>query len=486
MSTASATSEPTAFDVLIIGAGISGINTAYRLQKAFPQYQYAILEARDSIGGTWDLFRYPGIRSDSDLYTFGFSWYPWNRSNPIGEGKDIRAYLQDAMTAHNIAPHVLLKHRVLSVEWDQQRWTANVQNEDFQYQFSSKFIIFGTGYYDYDKPLATTIPGIQNFKGDVIHPQFWPETFDYADKNIVVIGSGATAVTLVPKLAEKADRVTMLQRSPTYLASVTNLSSGGWLSRILPSSVNYYVNRFKRLVLGRLMFLFCRTYPNAARAFLEKRIVPQLPPGVPLSPHFKPRYKPWEQRLCACPNGDFFAALRSGKAQIETDYIETVESDGILLKSGKRLSADTIVTATGLKLQFAGGIPIIVNGEKLDISEKHIWNGIMLQDVPNAALLLGYTNAAWTLGADASMSSICRLLSLMETKGYSVACPSLRDPSKLELRPLLDLASNYITRAQGAAPKAASLRPWTGRTNYFSDLYFATFGNITEGLELTT
>lgn len=476
--------EQTSFDVLIIGAGISGINAAYRLQQAFPQYRYAIMEARDRIGGTWDLFRYPGIRSDSDLYTFGFSWYPWNRSNPIGEGKDILAYLEDAMTTHNISSHVRFQHRVLSAKWDQRSWTVTVQHDGSQFQYTAKFLIFGTGYYDYHEPLATAIPGIETFKGDVIHPQFWPENFDYANKNIVIIGSGATAVTLVPKLAEKADRVTMLQRSPTYLASVTNLYSGGWLSRILPNTLNYYINRVYALVFDRLFYSFCRTYPNAARAMLEKDMGKQLPPGTPLNPHFKPRYNPWEQRLCACPNGDFFAALRSGKAHVETGFIEKVSSDGIQLTSGKRLSADTIVTATGLKLQFMGGIPIIVNGEKIDVSEKQMWNGFMLQDLPNAALMLGYTNASWTLGADASMSSIIRLLKLMDRKGYSVACPSLKDSSKLEPRPLLDLASNYIKRAQGV-PKASSLRPWIGRTDYFSDMWFATLGNITDGLKLT-
>lgn len=484
MTGALASNEQTSFDVVIIGAGISGINAAYRLQEAFPQQSYAILEARDRIGGTWDLFRYPGIRSDSDLYTFGFSWYPWNRSNPIGEGSDILAYLEDAMITHNISPHVRFQHRVLSVEWDQRSWAVNVQHDGTSSQYTAKFLIFGTGYYDYHEPLATSIPGIENFKGNVIHPQFWPEDFDYANKDIVIIGSGATAVTLVPKLAEKAERVTMLQRSPTYLASITNRYSGGWLSRILPSAINYYFNRMRRLVFGRLLYAFCRSYPNAARAMLEKGIVKELPPGFPLNPHFKPRYNPWEQRLCACPNGDFFAALRSGRAHVETGFIEKVDSDGIQLTSGKRLSADTIVTATGLKLQFMGGIPIIVNGERINISEKQMWNGFMLQDLPNAALMLGYTNASWTLGADASMTSICRLLKLMNRKGYSVACPSLKDSSKLEPRPLLDLASNYIKRAQDV-PRASSLRPWIGRTDYFSDLWFATFGNITDGLKLT-
>lgn len=256
------------------------------------------------------------------------------------------------------------------------------------------------------------------------------------------------------------------------------------MSRILPDTLNYYINRVYALVFDRLFYAFCRTYPSTARAMLEKEMGKQLPPGTPLNPHFKPRYNPWEQRLCACPNGDFFAALRSGKAHVETGFIEKVSSDGIQLTSGKRLSADTIVTATGLKLQFMGDIPIIVNGEKIDVSEKQMWNGIMLQDLPNAALMLGYTNASWTLGADASMSSITRLFKLMDRKGYSVACPNLKDSSKLEPRPLLDLASNYIKRAQGV-PKASSMRPWIGRTDYFSDMWFATFGNITDGLKLT-
>ncbi|KAJ5376181.1 hypothetical protein N7509_013067 [Penicillium cosmopolitanum] len=486
MGEATPASATPSFDGIIIGAGISGINAAYRLASDFPDYRYAILEARDSIGGTWDLFRYPGIRSDSDLYTFGFPWYPWNQPNPIAEGKNIVAYLKDAATAHNITPHILFQHSVQSAEWDQQMWTIDVDHDGTEARFSAKFLIFGTGYYDYHKALQTMIPGIQDFQGNVIHPQFWPEDFDYTDKSIIVIGSGATAVTLVPNLAKKASRVTMLQRSPSYIFSLPNSMKRGWLSRILPTKIAYYFNRMWYLGSAQFMFRFSRWYPAAVRAAIEKKTSAQLPLGIPLNPHFNPRYNPWEQRLCLCPDGDFFKALCSGKAQVETGIIETIDSDGIQLTSGQRLSADTIITATGLKLQLAGGIRIIVNGEKFDMSKKYMWNGLMLQDLPNAAILLGYTNASWTLGADASMLSICRLLKLMESKGYSVACPDLSDSTQLEPGPILNLNSTYITRANEQLPKGASQRPWIGRANYFSDLYFAKFGDLSQGLKLSS
>ncbi|KAH8704245.1 hypothetical protein BGW36DRAFT_423766 [Talaromyces proteolyticus] len=474
------------FDVLIIGAGISGINSAYRLQSSFPQYRYAILEARDRIGGTWDLFRYPGIRSDSDLYTFGFPWYPWNRSNPIAEGKDILQYLNDAATEHKIKPNIYFNHHVLKAEWDQQRWMVNVESNGIKSQFSARFIIFGTGYYDYHEPLDAEIPGLQNFQGDVIHPQFWPEKFDYTDKNIVIIGSGATAVTLLPKLSEKAAKVTMLQRSPSYVVSIPNPASHSWLGRLLPTSWVYRFNRIRYLLIARFMFIICRRYPVASRGFLTKLMASQLPVGISVDPHFKPSYSPWEQRLCLCPDGDFFKSLRSGKGQIETGIIKTVDADGIQLTSGKKLSTDTIVTATGLKMQLAGRIDIVVNGERIDFSQKYIWNGFMLQDVPNAGFVIGYTNASWTLGAEASIAMICRILKQMESKHASVAVPTLKDPSKLETRSLMNLKSTYIARAREHMPKASSQRPWVPKEDYLSDMYFAKYGNITEGLKLTT
>jgi cation diffusion facilitator CzcD-associated flavoprotein CzcO len=474
----------TSLDVLVIGAGISGINAAYHLQTELPHCRFAVLEARDNIGGTWDLFRYPGIRSDSDLYTFGFTWHKWNRSNPIAEGRDILEYLDDAITTHRLKDHFLFNHRVVSLEWSQHQWTARVQHADADIQFHSRFIIFATGYYDYDQPLPAIVPGLDTFQGQIIHPQFWPETFDYTDKRIVVIGSGATAVTLIPKLAERAELVTMLQRSPSYIAAVPNPATQSWLARLLPKSCIYYLRRIRALVFGQLFFRFCRRFPNAARSLLERRTLSRLPVGTPLSPHFKPRYNPWDQRLCASPDGDFFKALASRKAAIETDTISTVDKTGIQLASGKRLDADVLITATGLNLQIGGGIPVSVNGEPLDVARKYIWNGLMLQDVPNAALVFGYVNASWTLGADAAMRLTCRLLKHLEDNAYKAAVPILdKGKTEMETRPLLDLNSTYLTRAQDSMPKASVQRPWVSRTNYFADMLHARFGDLGAGLD---
>ncbi|GAB1196761.1 hypothetical protein BDV32DRAFT_157807 [Aspergillus pseudonomiae] len=472
----------TSFDVLIVGAGISGINAAYRLQTDFPDYRVAILEARNNIGGTWDLFRYPGIRSDSDLYTFGFKWFPWNQSNPIAEGADILRYLDDAATANGIKQHIRLNHRVKAAKWDGHEWNLDVQSGDTSETLSARFVIFATGYYDYHNPLEATIPGLQNFQGEVIHPQFWPDKFDALGKRIIVIGSGATAVTLIPSLAEDSESVTMLQRSPTYLASIPNDRFNTAWARLLPRSMMYYVRRLWYLVVPQLFYRFCHTFPNAARSMLQKGMRAQLPPSVPLDPHFVPRYNPWDQRLCACPDGDFFRAVRSTKAKVETGVIKMVDGGGIQLASGKRLDADVIVTATGLRMQFFGGIPIYIQGEKLDTSEKYTWNGLMLQDLPNAAMVMGYVNASWTLGADIAMQLVCKILKHMAGNGYSTAIPTLVSQGQLGKKSVMGLSSTYVKRAAKELPKASDERPWVSRTGYFSDLYFATFGNIRKGL----
>ncbi|PLN85998.1 putative flavo protein [Aspergillus taichungensis] len=470
-------------DVLIIGAGISGINAAYHLQTEIPHYRFAILEARDNIGGTWDLFRYPGIRSDSDLYTFGFSWHRWNRSNPIAEGPDILEYLDDAATTYRLKDYILFNHRVSSLEWADNQWKAQVQHGSADKNFRTRFIIFATGYYDYHQPLATVIPGLDQFKGQVVHPQFWPESLDYTDKRIVVIGSGATAVTLVPTLAERAKLVTMLQRSPTYIAAVSNPAQNTWWARLFPKSCVYYIRRVFQLIFGWLFFNYCRAFPGSARALLERRARSQLPADIPLDPHFKPRYNPWEQRLCASPDGDFFKTLASRKATIQTDTISTVDAHGIHLSSGTYIPADIIVTATGLKLQICGGIPLTVNGKPLDIPQKFMWNGLMLQDLPNAVLSLGYVNASWTLGADACMQLTCRMLKLLEKSGRTAVVPVCDGAQKTDGEPMLNLSSTYLVRAQKDMPKSAAARPWVARTDYISDMLFGRFGDVTAGLK---
>lgn len=478
-------SAETHVDVAIIGAGISGINAAYRLQTSLPAYSYTIFEARGAIGGTWDLFRYPGIRSDSDLYTFGFSWHPWKKDNPIADGPSISKYIRATAARYGIDRHIRFHHRLIAADWssDKRSWTLTVEADGQTRYFQARFVIFGTGYYDYNEPLQTVIPGLERFKGRIVHPQFWPEDLDYTDKKVVVIGSGATAVTLVPELAKRAARATMLQRSPSYIMSLPNRSRG-LFSWFLPSVVYHKLKRIGWILTSRLFYLFCQNFPNVARWVLRRRTIRQLPTHIPHDPHFKPRYNPWDQRLCICPDGDFYEALRSGRADVKTDTIRTVTEHGIDLNSGETLEADMIVTATGLKLLIAGGAQIIVDGEKIDISDKYMWNGVMLQDVPNAAYVIGYTNASWTLGADATALLVCRLLKYMERRNIVAVIPRVDDPTKLKPQKLLNLSSTYISVAEKSLPKTAQVSPWRPRDHYIRDLFKALFGRLETGLEL--
>ncbi|KAJ5128670.1 hypothetical protein N7448_002387 [Penicillium atrosanguineum] len=473
------------FDVVIIGAGISGLNAAYRLQSQFPTLRYTILEARDNLGGTWDLFKYPGIRSDSDLFTFGFAWHPWESNNPIAHGPSIVKYLDGAAEKHGIKRHIKFQHRMLGADWSSldNSWSVSVEHEGNTKSISAQFLVFGTGYYDYDTPLQTEIPGIEQFQGQVIHPQFWPENLDYSDKKVVIIGSGATAITLLPNLAEKAKEVTMLQRSPTYIISLPNRASS-LLSYILPRPLNSRLQRARHLYLTRFFFLFCQAFPNFSRWLLGRRTTKQLPSHIPYDPHFKPRYNPWDQRLCVCPDGDFFKSLHTGRAHIKTDTISQVTTSGIELNSGSRLDADIIVTATGLRLQLGGGTSLTIDGDPLSIPDKFSWHGMMLQDLPNAAFLLGYVNASWTLGADATSQFVCRLLQTMRDRGVKAAVPRLNPVTDKDLQPrrLLSLSSTYVLKAQNSFPKSADRGPWVPRDNYFDDMKFAKNGSL-EGLE---
>lgn len=473
------------FDVIIVGAGISGINAAYRVQSELPGYSYALLEARDAIGGTWDLFRYPGIRSDSDLFTFGFSWQPWNQDNPIAEGGSISKYMRETAKLHGIDSHILLRHSLNSADWStsDNTWSLSVDHDGQEKNYTARFIIFGTGYYDYKTPLQTSIPGLDNFEGQTIHPQFWPENLDYNDKKVVIIGSGATAVTLLPKMAEKANRVTMLQRSPTYILSLPNRNTNP-LAWFLPRSWFRKFQRISWIITSRIFFLFCQKFPAFARLILRLSVSRQLPKHVPHDPHFQPKYNPWDQRLCVCPDGDFFKSLHTGRAEVKTDTIDSVTEKGIKLNSGDELSADIIITATGLRLQIAGGAAISVDGKKIDISEKYLWNGVMLQDVPNASFVIGYTNASWTLGADATALFITRLLKNLENRKMVAAIPSMKDSSNLQQRPLLNLNSTYVSVASKDLPKAADRGPWQPRDNYLSDYMFSQYGKLDQELQL--
>jgi len=473
-------------DVMIVGAGISGINAGYRLQTELPGYSYAILESRNAIGGTWDLFRYPGIRSDSDLHTFGFLWRPWSKANSIADGESVRNYIRESAEKYGIDRKIQFHHRLVAADWSskQQNWTLAVEAGGEKKLYTARFIILSTGYYDYDEPLNATIPGINKFQGQVIHPQFWPEDLDYAGKNVVIIGSGATAITLLPNLAEKATKVTMLQRSPSYIMALPAVDpAGDFMRKWLPTWMAHTLVRWKFLVLPFLFFKFCRAFPNAGRKVIQANTERHLPPSMPHDPNFKPAYNPWEQRLCICPDGDFFKALQNGNSDIVTDTIKTVTASGIETASGKTIDTDIIVTATGLKMQLAGGSSISVDRKPIDVSTKFMWKGVMLQDMPNAAFVIGYTNASWTLGADATAQTVCRLLKHMDSHNASSAVPRVPSGQKLKPTPVLNLTSTYIEKAKGQFPKAGDVGPWQPRANYFVDYWTSNYGNVTTDLE---
>ena len=474
------------FDVIIVGAGISGINAAYRIQTELPSARYTILEARGGIGGTWDLFRYPGFRSDSDLFTFGFAWRPWAERKNIADGDSIRKYIRESAAVYGINEKVMFHRKLVSANWssDQQAWNLLVDEEGRKTHFHARFVILSTGYYDYDEALSSHIPGIENFTGKVVHPQFWPADLDYKDKKVVVVGSGSTAVTLIPSLAETASHVTMLQRSPTYIVARPAIDPfGQWAQRLLPRWIAHRITRFKFLILSFFFVKFCTFYPLAARNLIKKATLKQLPANVPHDPHFEPRYNPWEQRLCLCPDGDFFAAMRAGKASVVTDTIATVTDTGVRLTSGQTLDADIIVTATGLKLKIAGGAQVSVDNAPLAIGDKFLWKSAMLQDLPNMAAVLGYTNASWTLGADATALLVTRLLKSMAARGATSAVPRLEHAERMKSVPALNLSSTYVVRGAKELPKAGDRAPWMPRSTYFSDLWGAKFGNITDGLQ---
>ncbi|MCJ1374387.1 hypothetical protein MMC20_005619 [Loxospora ochrophaea] len=476
------------FDIIIVGAGISGINAAYRVQTQLPGASYTILEARGGIGGTWDFFRYPGIRSDSDLHTFGFPWRPWIEQRAIAEGDSIRKYIRESAALYGIDRKVQFRHKLISANWSstKQEWALVIDAEGEKKYYRGRFVFISTGYYDYEEPLPSVIPGLDSFKGLTVHPQFWPESLDYKGKKVTVIGSGATTITLIPILAETASRVTMLQRSPSYVLSLPAIDpSGTWIRRLLPSSVAHPLVRFKNLLLGFLFFQFVRRFPNAGRRIIKKATVKQLPPNIPHDPHFEPKYNPWEQRMCISPDGDFFKSLKGGKVDIVTGVIKTVTEKGIDMESGQSIDADVIVTATGLKIQIAGGARLTVDGAQVEIPDKFLWKGMMLQDLPNLAVVIGYTNASWTLGADATARHVCKLLKYMKDNRFVTAVPRLEDPSKVKPVPVLNLSSTYVEKASGSLPKAGDVAPWKPRSSYFLDILEARFGNVSSGLQFS-
>jgi monooxygenase len=473
-------------DVLIVGAGLSGIGAAHHLQERCPGKSYAVFEARGNIGGTWDLFRYPGIRSDSDMHTLGYRFRPWTDARSIAEGPKILDYIRDTAREGGIERHIRLQHRVLTASWssDEARWTVEAERADTgeTVTVTCGFLFVNSGYYRYDQGYTPEFPGIERFGGEVVHPQHWPEDLDYAGKRVVVIGSGATAMTLVPAMAERAAKVTMLQRSPTYVISMPGKDGlANRLRTVLPGRVAYPIVRWKNVLLQGAFYRLSRKRPELVKRLLRKGTIKALPPGYDVDTHFKPRYNPWDQRICLVPDADLFKALGGGRAEIVTGQIESFTEDRIQLKSGVALDADVVITATGLNLLFLGGMRISVDGEETDVPKAFTYKGMMLSEVPNFAFTVGYTNASWTLKADLTAEYVCRLLNHMDTAGQRIAMPRVSDPSLAE-EPLLDFTSGYVQRSLAHLPKQGSKEPWKLRQNYPVDLRMLRHGAIDDGI----
>ena len=477
------------FDVVIIGAGISGINFAYRLQERHPNLSYCIVEARHEMGGTWSLFKYPGIRSDSDLFTFGFQWRPWQATSPIAEGASILRYLNESAEEYGIDKHIKYKHAVKNLDWSSknQQWTLDLLVDgNLPSSLKARFVLVGTGYYDYQTPLQAEIPGIDKFKGQVIHPQFWPKDLDYTGKNMVIVGSGATAITILPNVADKAAHATILQRSPSYILSVPHRDPIDRLLRFfLPASLSLRIIRFKWIFAAFMLTTICKWFPRVARWVVLRRTARMLPQGTSLDPNFTPSYNPWEQRMCLCPDGDFYKCLRTGKASVETGVIDKVTAKSIKLKSGKELNPDIIVTATGLHLQLLGGVTLSIDGQEHNLSNSFVWKGCMFQDVPNLVMAFGYVDASWTLGADATALMAMRLMSDMQDGGYRSIIPRLSDEEQKTIKeqPFMTLKSTYVKKAQHRFPKVGDLKQFRPRSYYWKDAANAAWGDVKTNME---
>lgn len=463
----------THFDTIIIGAGISGISAGHYMQTDCPNKTYVIFEGRQNIGGTWDLFRYPGIRSDSDMYTFGFAFKAWTAPKAIAPREAIIDYLQETIKEEGIDKHIRFNHKVKTATWssDHALWTVTVgvgENPEIQ-TFTCSFLSFCVGYYSYESGYTPEFKGINDFNGRIVHPQKWTEDIDYKDKKVVVIGSGATAMTLIPSMAQDAAHVTMLQRSPTYVVSQPAIDPlAQKINKWLPAKMAYKLNRLRKILFQRLSYAFTRAYPKTMKKLLLAGVQKELGKDFDVNKHFNPTYNPWDQRLCLVPDSDLFKAINANKASIVTDHIDTFTEKGILLKSGEMLEADLIVTATGLNATIMQNIPITVDGTLMDFSKLVSYRGTMFSDIPNAALAFGYTNASWTLKCDLTNQFVCRLINYMDQKGYKKCCPRLNDPD-MELSPFLDFTPGYVLRVIDQLPRMGSKKPWKLKQNYFYD-----------------
>lgn len=469
------TSTPEHLDVLVVGAGLSGIAAAHHLQTSSPWARYAIFEARDAIGGTWDLFRYPGIRSDSDMFTLGYSFRPWSGARSIAPGGDILAYVRETAADEGIDRHIRFGHRIVRAAWssDDARWTvtAEVVETGERVEVTCSFLFSCSGYYRYDRGYLPEFPGMDDFGGRLIHPQFWPEGVDLAGERVVVIGSGATAITLVPALAPRAAHVTMLQRSPSYVMALpTRDVLADLLRRVLPTRVSGPLIRWQHALVAQGFYRLSRRRPALVRRLLRRGLERLLPKGYDIDTHFTPTYDPWDQRVCFVADGDLFRELRRGRASVVTDHVERFDETGIVLRSGEHLDADAIVTATGLELLFLGGIELLVDGAPVDPAERLSYKGMMLEGVPNLAIALGYTNASWTLKAELTCDTVCRILNHLRATGTRQAMPvNDGDDAPVSDEPVLSLQSGYIRRGAALLPKQGARFPWQVHQSYLAD-----------------
>jgi cation diffusion facilitator CzcD-associated flavoprotein CzcO len=475
---------PDYFDVVIVGAGISGIDAAYRITERNPGVTYTILERRAQIGGTWDLFRYPGVRSDSSIFTLSFPFEPWTRREGVADGVHIREYLVATAHKYGIDRHIRFNSYVRSADWDSatDTWTVTAEQDGGRRVYRARFVFFASGYYNYDEGYTPDFPGIERFEGSVVHPQHWPEDLDYAGKRVVVIGSGATAVTLIPALTDRAEKVTMLQRSPTYMMSASKYSKFAAVARkVLPRKAAHLAIRMNSALLEAVFWFLSRKIPRFVKWLLRRVAIKNLPNGYDVDTHFKPRYNPWDQRMCLIPDADLYAAINSGRAEVVTDHIDHFDATGIALQSGRHLDADIVITATGLQLQALGGATISMDGVQIDHRDRFVYKAHMLEDVPNLFWCVGYTNASWTLRADITARATAKLLAHMASHGYTHAYPH-RGDEPMDVKPAWDIQANYVKRSGHALPKSGTRRPWNVRQNYFADAIDYRFDRIEEAM----
>ncbi|MDO7841197.1 flavin-containing monooxygenase [Sphingomonas immobilis] len=475
---------PEHFDVVIVGAGLSGIGAACHLRRKLPGHSFVILEGRAASGGTWDLFRYPGIRSDSDMFTLGYAFRPWTGAKAIADGASILDYIRETAAECGVEQAIRYRHRVRRADWSttDARWTVEIEGGD---TITCGFLYTCSGYYDYARGHAPTFAGAEDFGGRIVHPQFWPGDLDYAGKRVVVIGSGATAVTLVPALAKQAAHVTMLQRSPSYVVSMPG--DDVWAARVrrvLPHGLALRLLRWRSVAIQMLFYNLARWRPEATRKHIAELIQTELGADYDVATHFNPTYAPWDQRMCLVPDGDLFAAIGSGTASVVTGAIARLTPGGVALASGEEIAADIVVTATGLEVQLLGGIALAVDGVPVDLARTYAYKGMMFSGVPNLALAFGYTNASWTLKADLTADYVCRLLKMMRRRGFRRVTPRVPEDG-IEPLPFVDFSSTYITRAIDRMPRQGSRRPWRLYQNYLADLFTLRFGSLRDDVDFS-